>query len=55
MSKPAAKSKKPAKKPAQRTAAEFHEAARVARRTGKPPEVVRGLLDQAVFAERQVA
>lgn len=49
--------KKPARvaAPKKRTAAQLHEAARVARRGSKPPEVVRGLLDQAAFAERAEA
>lgn len=42
------------KKPA-KTAAELHEAARVARRAGEAPEVVTGLLEQASAAERTEA
>lgn len=38
--------------PPKKTAAQLHEAARVARRAGKPPEVVRALLEDARRLER---
>lgn len=51
MTKPTRKKKlTPSKQP--RTAAGLHEAARLARRAGKPPEAVRALLDEARQLER---